>query len=271
MIEQSRMEMIRRGLGRTGLAVGPLGFGAFKIGRNQGIKYPTAYDLPDDVAVARLLNTVLDLGINLIDTAPAYGLSEERIGRTIGHRRSEYVLSTKVGEEFSDGRSSYDFSRAGITASVHRSLRRMRTEAIDLVFLHSPGDDVELLEQTDAVATLSELKSAGLIRAIGLSGKTVEGARLALRWADVLMVEYHVQNRSHDEVLHEATARGVGIVVKKGLASGTLDAADAIPFVLQNPAITSLIVGGLNIDHIRANLQIAVSTVRRPHSQAEAA
>ena len=70
-----------RPLGSTGLFVTPLGFGAFKIGRNEQVKYPQPYDLPDDATVERLLNGVLDAGIHLIDTAPAYGLSEERIGK----------------------------------------------------------------------------------------------------------------------------------------------------------------------------------------------
>src|ERR1700753_3497434 len=87
--------------------VSSLGFGSFKIGRNVGVKYPSAYDLPSDAEVDRLLNGVLDLGCNLIDTAPAYGLSEERIGRSIGHRRDEFILSTKVGESFEDGRSMF--------------------------------------------------------------------------------------------------------------------------------------------------------------------
>src|SRR3990172_2700606 len=103
--------MPRRPLGRTGLVVSRLGFGAFKIGRNERVKYPQAYALPDDKTVEALLNGVLDLGINQIDTAPAYGSSEERIGRFLSHRRDEFILSTKVGETFADGASRYDFSR----------------------------------------------------------------------------------------------------------------------------------------------------------------
>ncbi|TXT24440.1 MAG: aldo/keto reductase, partial [Planctomycetota bacterium] len=94
-----------RPLGKTELLVSPLGFGAFKIGRNEKVKYPQPYDLPDDTAVERLLNGVLDAGINLIDTAPAYGISEERIGKFLSQRRGEFVLSTKVGERFTNGES----------------------------------------------------------------------------------------------------------------------------------------------------------------------
>src|SRR5882724_2716809 len=89
--------MRRRPLGRTGLAVSPIGLGALKIGRNQKVKYRAPYELPDRTAVETLLNGILDLGINYIDTAPAYGLSEERIGEALGSRGGEFVVSTKVG------------------------------------------------------------------------------------------------------------------------------------------------------------------------------
>lgn len=249
--------MNRRHLGRTGLDVSELGFGAFKIGRNVGTKYSAGYDLPDDAAVARLLNGVLDLGINLIDTAPAYGTSEERIGKMLSHRRREFLVSTKVGETFENGQSVYDFSGAAIISSVHRSLKRLGRERLDLVFLHSPGNDLELMTQTDAVSTLCDLRTQGLIGAVGLSGKTVAGARAALEWADALMVEYHCEDVSHSAVITEAQNRGVGVIVKKGLASGRLPANDAIPFVLAQAGVSSLVIGGLSLEHLRVNVALA--------------
>ena len=251
-------------IGQTGLMVPPLGFGAFKIGRNQGIKYPQPYDLPDDAAVAQLLDSVIDLGCTLIDTAPAYGLSEERIGRAIGARRSEIVLSTKVGESFADGQSTFDFSRAGVEASLQRSLKRLRTDVLDIVFIHSNGDDDHILTQTDTVAVLQEWKARGAIRAIGLSGKTLQGARQAMSWADALMVEYHLDDTSHAEVMAEAARRNIAVFVKKGLASGRLPADEAIRFVLSNPAVTTLILGGLNFVHFQHNWQTAVAARSLP-------
>jgi aryl-alcohol dehydrogenase-like predicted oxidoreductase len=251
-----------RPLGRTGFSVSPIGFGAFKIGRNQKTKYAASYDLPSDEQVSELLGGLLDLGINYIDTAPAYGTSEERIGRAISGRRSEFVLATKVGETFSEGASTYDFSAAAIRGSVERSLTRLKTPAIDVLLLHSDGRDAWIQTQTDAVPALQQLKAQGLVRAIGLSGKTVEGARQALAWADLLMVEYHLRDRSHEAFIAEAAARGVGIVVKKGLASGDLPAEEAIRFVLDNPHVTSLVVGGLSLDHFRANLAVAQSAAK---------
>lgn len=245
--------MQRRPLGQTGLHVTPLGFGAFKIGRNEKVKYPQPYDLPDDAAVERLLNGVLDAGINLIDTAPAYGISEERIGKCLAARRNEFVLSTKVGERFVNGESSFDFTGPGVRASVAESLRRLRTEVLDVVFVHSNGDDLTIQQQTDVVPTLQKLKHAGYIRAIGFSGKTPAGAEAAFGWADVVMVEYHLNDPSHADVIAKAASRGVGVVVKKGLASGHLPPAEALRFVLSNPGVTSVIVGGLSLEHLQEN------------------
>ena len=246
-----------RPLGRTGLSVSPIGFGGFKIGRNEKTKYPTAYELPSESDVGRLLEGLLDLGINYIDTAPAYGLSEVRIGRFLAPRRGEFVLATKVGETFAGGVSHYDFSSAGLRASVERSLLRLRTEAIDVLLLHSDGRDLWIQNETDAVAVLGDFKARGLVRAIGLSGKTVEGATQALDWADVLMIEYHIDDRSHESLISQAAERGVGVVVKKGLASGALRAEEAIRFVLANPHVASVVVGGLSLDHFRENMRAA--------------
>jgi aryl-alcohol dehydrogenase-like predicted oxidoreductase len=253
-----------RPLGRTGFSLSPIGFGAFKIGRNQKTKYAAAYDLPSDEQVSELLNGLLDLGINYIDTAPAYGTSEVRIGRAIAQRRSEFVLATKVGETFEAGVSSYDYSGNAIRSSVSRSLERLKTSAIDVLLLHSDGRDAWIQTEIDAVPTLQQLKAQGLVRAIGLSGKTVDGARQALDWADVLMVEYHLHDRSHESLIAEAAARGVGIVVKKGLASGALPAGEAIRFVLDNPHVASLVVGGLSLAHFRDNLAEAPRDPSRP-------
>ena len=249
--------MVYRRLGRTGLNVSPIGFGAFKIGRNEQIKYPKGYELPDDDSTDALLNGVLDLGVNLIDTAPAYGVSEERIGRFISHRRSEFVLSTKVGETFENSRSTYDFSEKAVRDSISRSRKRLKADVLDIVFVHSSGKDLEVINNTDVVAALQSLRDEGMIRAIGFSGKTVEGAEAALRWADVLMIEYHLNDRSHEEIVDQAAGAGVGVVIKKALASGTLSAEDAISFVLSNPAVSSVIVGSLNLDHLAANLAVA--------------
>lgn len=253
-----------RRIGRAGLDVPPLGFGAFKIGRNQGVKYPLPYDLPDAAEVANLLNSVLDLGCTLIDTAPAYGVSESRIGQAIGHRRSEFILSTKVGETFENGQSRYDFSTTAIKASLDQSLRNLRTDILDIVFIHSDGNDRQIMEETETVSILQDYKSRGLIQAIGLSGKTIPGAKLALDWADLLMVEYNLDHPEYHDLISEAANNNVGIFVKKGLSSGKLPAEESIRFVLQHPGVSSLIVGGLNFHHFRENWMTALKSRSLP-------
>ncbi len=258
----------RRRIGRTSLQVPPLGFGAFKIGRNQGIKYATPYDLPDQSEVQALLNGVLKLGCDYVDTAPAYGISEARIGETLGQRR-DFVLSTKVGETFADGKSTYDFSRRAVEASLQRSCERLQRDVLDLVFIHSNGRDLQILKETDVVPVLQEWRKRGAIQAIGLSGKTPEGALAALDWADAIMVEYHLRDESHAAVMAEAADRGVSVIVKKGLASGELSAGEAIRFVLANPAVTALVVGGLNLNHFAENWRSAIASRSAPRGAQE--
>lgn len=252
--------MIPRPLGNTGLFVSPIGFGAFKIGRNQGIKYARPYDLPDLPQVQLLVNQLIENNVTYFDTAPAYGLSEERLGQTLPADRTHITLSTKIGERFTAGQSTYDFTQKGVGQSIQNSLKLLRTDCLDIVFIHSNGQDMDILENSDAPATLDKLKAKGVIRAIGFSGKTVQGAQAALPWADVLMVEYHLEDRSHENVMQQAKEQGKGVVVKKGLASGRLPASDAIAFVLSNPAVSSLIIGGLNITHMQSNIAVATRT-----------
>ena len=249
--------MVYRSLGNTGLSVSPIGFGAFKIGRNVGTKYQQSYDLPSDEQVDKLLNGLLDSGINYIDTAPAYGTSEQRIGKAIAHRRDEYVLSTKVGETFVDDKSIYDFSEQALRDSVHRSLKRLQTDVLDIVFIHSNGEDLKILNQTDAVTALVSLRNAGLIKAIGFSGKTIEGAQASFSWADVLMVQYNQDDESHKQIIADAESKDVGVVIKKGLGSGRLAPEAAIPFALSRQGVCSMVVGSLNLKHLQANLQLA--------------
>lgn len=249
--------MQRRLLSNSLPPVSPIAFGSFKIGRNQKTKYDQAYPLPTEEETSRLLNGVLDLGINLIDTAPAYGLAEERIGRHLAHRRQEFLLSTKVGETFEDGQSTYDFSKAALIASIERSLQRLRSDVLDILLIHSNGQDLEILDHSDAPAALLQAKHQGKTRLIGLSGKTPEGARKAMEWADLLMIEYHPQDRSHELVVKQAAERRIGVMIKKPLASGKIPAQEAIPFVLSNPAVATLVIGGLSLDHIRENLTLA--------------
>ena len=248
-----------RTLGRTDLTIAPIAFGAFKIGRNQGIKYERNYELPDDQATSDLLNGVIDAGITLIDTAPAYGLSEQRIGSHLGRRRSDFVLSTKVGETFQGEESTHRFDAESVEQSISESLNRLQTDQLDLVHVHSDGSDLSILESGETVSALNRCRDRGQIRFLGFSGKTAEGNLQAVRSGDfdVVMVEYHPLDASQAPVIDAAAEIGVGVLIKKGLASGRLRPAEAIPFCLDHPGVSSVIVGSLQLQHILDDLNIA--------------
>jgi len=244
--------MERRPLGRTGLEVSLLGLGTVKLGRATGVKYPHAFSIPDDDQARRLLDTASQLGINLLDTAPAYGSSEARLGELLRGRRERWVLCTKVGEEFADGRSQFDFSAAHTRASVLRSLQRLGTEVLDVVLIHSDGDDLARLDGP-AFATLQEMKEQGLIRAVGISHKTVAGAERALELGcDVIMATLNPQHTGELDVIAEAGRRGCGVLIKKALASGHAG-PDGLAFAARQPGVSSIVVGTVNPAHLRAN------------------
>lgn len=242
-----------RPLGRTGLLVSPLGLGTTKFGRTEGVKYPTGYELPDDDRIRTLLEIATEAGVNLIDTAPAYGEAEARIGALLPDP-DRWVVVTKAGEEFVDGRSRHDFSPQAIQASVERSRQRLRRDVIDVVLLHSDGDDVNVLGHSGAIDALAELKIAGRIRAFGASVKTVSGGLQAAAMCDVVMVSLSPDFRSLVPVVEAAARAGKGVLVKKPLESGHHpDPAAALAALAGEPGVSSVIVGTIDPAHLRAN------------------
>jgi aryl-alcohol dehydrogenase-like predicted oxidoreductase len=249
----------KRRLGQTDIEVSTLGLGTVKFGRNQGVKYPHAFVLPSDSDIADLLAVAKELGINLVDTAPAYGISEERLGKALRGQRDHWVITTKAGEEFVEGESHFDFSKEAITNSVERSLQRLYTDYLDVVLVHSNGDDERIIHDNDVFTVLDQLKDAGKIRAYGFSGKTITGGKLAVDLSDVAMVSYNSQYTDEREVIHYAQQKQKGILIKKAFASGHLPAADSLRFALAEPGVTSVIVGTLNAEHLKEN----VSTISK--------
>lgn len=275
--------MPRKRLGSTDIEVSTLGLGTVKFGRNQNLKYPAGFELPSDEQIARLLDSAQAMGVNLLDTAPAYGYSEERLGYALRKMRKDWVISTKVGEEFipdkftGQGLSHFDFSAKHTRFSVERSLRRLRTDYLDLVLIHSDGDDLNILLQTEVVHTLQQLKREGWIRAFGISSKTPEGGLLAAEICDVVMVTYNTSQRDEAPVIAKSAQYRKGVLLKKVLASGHIchDAAapeisvtDATPatdpiqraltFAYAPEGVSSAIIGTLNEQHLRDNLLKAI-------------
>ena len=249
--------MVSRKLGQTGLVVGPIGLGTTKLGRNTDVKYPEPFALPSDKQVRELLQNCLSLGVNLIDTAPAYGESEQRLGPFVAANRGRLVISTKCGEWYERGRSNYDFSAPALTASVDKSLRQLRTDHIDILILHSNGGDVEILTRTDALEALAHLKKAGKIRAAGISAKTAAGIIEAGRTLDVVMAPFNLTDSTLAEALNEAHVQGLGVLAIKGLSSGHLEARPAVEFVLSQPFIDALVLGTINPVHLADAVAVA--------------
>lgn len=262
---------LHRPLGDTGLRVSPLGLGTVKLGRDQGVKYPSGFTIPDDAEARQLLALARDLGINLIDTAPAYGRSEERLGPLLRGQRQDWVIVSKVGEEFEAGQSHFDFSPAHTRRSVERSLQRLETDVIDLVLVHSDGNDVAVLRDSGVYEALAELKQAGKIRAFGLSGKTVDGGLLALERGDCAMVTYNLNEQGERPVLDYAAQHAKGLLVKKGLASGHVCLAPGVDpvrasfeLIFGHPGVTSAIIGTINPLHLSHNVATAAAVLGGP-------
>lgn len=246
-----------RPLGSTGIRVSPLGLGTVKLGRDQSVKYPVPFTIPDDRQALALFDAARELGINFIDTAPAYGVSEERLGALLGDRWDGWILGTKVGEEFENGASRFDFSAAHTRFSLERSLRRLRRDTLDLVLVHSDGNDLAVLRE-GVVDELRAAKERGVIRAWGISTKTVEGGLAALAaGADAVMVTFNLDHAAEVPVIDDARSRGRGVLVKKGLASGHADPAASLHHVLGHAGVSSVIVGTINPHHLAQNVRAA--------------
>jgi len=275
-------------LGRTGLEVTTLGYGAMSLDDRFG-RTVTAEE------ASTVLNAVLDAGINFIDTSPDYGPSEEFIGQAIAHRRSEYVLATKVGcpVDVDAGETGHLYTPRNIVAAVEQSLRRMRTDHLDIVQFHgSPAREV--LEANGAIEALEGLRREGKVRFIGSSGTipNIEG-QLAMGIFDEFQIPYSALQREHEAYISLAANAGAGTVIRGGVARGgpaedkawdvrrlpevaperpkatweqarldaLLDGMSAMEFMLRftlsHPDLHTTIVGTANLDHLAANCAVA--------------
>lgn len=284
-------------LGRSGLTVTRLGYGSLGLG-GRGTR---AGIIIEPAVADRVLNAVLDSGIELIDTAPDYGEAEDVIGRCIAHRRSEYILASKVGCPVgaaadlpipTDGPKPHTHSRDNYRTCVEESLRRLRTDHLDLVQVHNSPTRDELAAD-DAVEELIRLRDEGKVRSIGMSATLPELLdHLALGVFDVIQVPYSAFQTEHEAVIRQAASQGVGVIVRGGVAQGSVGvSADAAPqhrrtqvrtqqgvwaradmdglldgmspmefvlrYTLSEPGITTAIVGTANVDHLTRNIEAA--------------
>ena len=292
------MTLETRPLGRTGTSVTVLGYGAMELrGRRRVPVRPGPPDPPVDPAEAgRLLNAVLDAGINLIDTSIDYRRSEMFIGRYISHRRDEYFLASKcgclVGWRRYRLRRPHNYGPANVRRGVEQSLRRLCTDRLDLVQVHmSPGS--ARLAADDTIATLSALRTEGKVRFIGMSGTLPHlPDHIAMGVFDVFQIPYSAVQREHEDLITAAAAAGAGTLIRGGVArgataegkdwqrgpidlaagqgerrwagAGLADLLDGMPahefmlrFTISHPGLSSAIVGTGQLNHLRANLAIA--------------
>lgn len=211
-----------RTLGKTGLEVFELGFGGWAIGGNRS---GWSYGPTDDRSSLRAVQTALDLGCNFFDTADWYGHghSEELLGRALRARRSDVVISTKVGFDFYHGGSEFNFHPAYLRFALHQSLRRLATDYVDLYQLHNPPPEV--LFDPDVIEALARLREQGCVRSIGVSAASIDDGLEAVRagWPETIQAPYNLIAPEAEAVLFPAaSAAGMGMIVREPLANGML-------------------------------------------------
>jgi aryl-alcohol dehydrogenase-like predicted oxidoreductase len=272
-----------RCLGRTGLEVSEIGLGTAELGMEYGIADERGIRRLSKTEAAQFLNCALDMGINFIDTARVYGVSEEIIGGALKSRRKEYTLASKIaGRE--DGDKGGGTLRAHVMASVQESLQALQTDVIDLMQLHSASlEDIRCGEQTEV---LQELQAAGSIRFLGASTYGEEAALAALEDGrfDCVQIAYNVLDRElENRVLPLAQSKGVGVVVRSVLLKGALThrysylppgleelksaverirsigarGSVSLPefayrFVMAHPAVSTALVGTVDVEELKA-------------------
>jgi len=199
--------MEKRQLGKTDMHVSVLGFGGAEIG----------FEGAAEETVARLLSDALDAGLNVIDTAECYKNSEELIGRVAADRRKDYYLFSKCGHP--EGMGSEDWSKAGLLRSVERSLKRLRTDRLDLMQLHSCSEAE--LRKGEVIEALEEAKRRGHTRYIGYSGDGA-AARFAVECGrfDTLQTSVSVADQEAlDLTLPMARQHDMGVIAKRPIAN----------------------------------------------------
>ncbi len=213
-----------RTLGKSGIKVSEIAFGSVEIGLPYGIGVKSKDDMLSEQEAINLLNSAVDKGINFFDTARMYGNSEYIIGKAFKDKRDKVVISTKCKRfnEVGNKLPSNIELRETILTSLHESLAALKTDYVDVYMLHQV--DLEILKNSIIAETLLELKSDGVIRAIGVSTYTTEETRIAIEkgiW-DVIQLPFNLMDQSQKVNFSLASKHGVGIVVRSVLFKGIL-------------------------------------------------
>ena len=270
-------------LGSTGMQVSQLGYGSMGLRgpRTWGVRVVSEADADS------FLNRVLDVGINFIDTAPDYGMSEQRIGDYIGHRRHEFYLATKCGCAYVQHEDHLEIAHVWqadvVRRNIETSLQRLRTDYIDLLQFH--GGDAESLRQAGLIDLLQQYREQGTIRHLGISSSLPKlPALIELDVFETFQIPYSCLAPEHGEWITRAAANGVGIIIRGGVAQGGPDAEIQRPqlndvwtranldellpagmkraelilrYTLTHPNCDTVIVGTCNPDHLAQNVAAA--------------
>ena len=278
------MVLEKRTLGRTGLEVTQLGYGAMEV---RGSRIWGGRPVTEEQADT-ILNAVLDAGINFIDTSNDYGRSEEFIGKYLDKRRGEYILATKCGctvvhKDANTDDTPHVWTRENLFRGLHESLARMKTDYVDIMQLHNPS--VEQTEQGDLIAVLQEMKQQGKVRWIGCSSTLPHITNYIQQGIfDVFQIPYSALERQHENIITKAAQSGAGIIDRGGVARGEPGAglgntdrwqkfeaaqldglreegesrtAFLLRFLIAHPHIHTTIVGTLIPEHLKENISIA--------------
>lgn len=258
-----------RRFGTSDLFVSPLGFGAGHIGAEQMTDREAVY----------LLEQARDLGINLIDTARGYGLSEQRVGQFLKHRRHDVILSTKVGY---DVPGAQDWTFEAVRGGIDQALQTMQTDHLDIVHLHSCSQ--EILAQGDVIEALEQAKQAGKVRVIAYSGDR-EDLQYAIKTNrfDSFQTSFNLFDQRVDEVL--PTLLDYGVIAKRPIGNAPWRFTErpvgqyvepyweraqqltypleesswletALRFTVFEPGITTAIIGTSRPEHLALNQQL---------------
>jgi len=290
------MSLTKKTLGRTGLEVTQLGYGAMEV---RGRRIWGGRPCTDEQANT-ILNAVVDAGINFIDTANDYGKSEMYIGQYLANRRDEYYVATKCGCHMSfagdHDETTHIWTRENIMRNIADSLMKMRADYVDILQLHNP--DVASAEAGGLVDILKELQSEGVVKHIGCSSTSPHLATY-IDWDvfDVFQIPYSALQREHENLITDAAEAGAGIIIRGGVAKGEpgsgqggentwakfeeakLDelleegesrTAFLLRFTLSHPHCHTTIVGTLNPAHLEQNIAVAAKGVLSADVYAEA-
>lgn len=230
-------------LGKTGLKISRLGFGGIPIQR------------VDAQTTRTLVENMVDKGINFIDTARGYTVSEEYLGTALEGYRDKFVIATK----------SMARTKEGMAADINTSLNNLKTDYIDLYQVHNPS--LQELEQViapgGALEALLEAKAEGKIGHIGLTGHTLElfEKAVTLDWVETFMFPYNIVETQGTELMKQCTEKNIGFIVMKPMAGGAIeDPSLAIRFICSNPDVTVVIPGMYDVSEIDCNLAAANNT-----------